>query len=98
MWITHFYRSDRFKFKQRPYKQNITDMNTTTYDNRLEDAARVIVRQQVGSTSGTLEGMYGEAVSVRAEALQAEGMYEWVGSDLHNARYAAFFDRRVFKG
>ena len=54
MWITHFYRSDRFKFKQRPYKQNITDMNTTTYDNRLEDAARVIVRQQVGSTSNIM--------------------------------------------
>lgn len=45
---------------------------------------------------GTLEGMYGEAVSVRAEALQAEGMYDWVGSDLHNARYAEFFEHRVF--
>jgi len=22
----------------------------------------------------------------------------WVGSDLHNARYAEFFDRHVFKG
>ena len=28
---------------------------------------------------GTLEGMYGEAVSVRAEALEAEGMYDWLG-------------------
>lgn len=45
---------------------------------------------------GTLEGMYGEAVSVRAEALEAEGMYEWVGSDLHNRRYADFFDNNVF--
>ena len=45
---------------------------------------------------GTLEGMYGEAVSVRAEALQADGMYDWVGSDLHNARYAEFFEHRVF--
>ena len=45
---------------------------------------------------GTLEGMYGEAVSVRAEALQAEGMYDWLGSDLHNARYAEFFEKRVF--
>ena len=42
---------------------------------------------------GTLEGMYGEAVSVRAETLEAEGMYEWVGSDLHNARYAAFLTK-----
>ena len=46
---------------------------------------------------GTLVGMYGEAESVRAEALQVEGMYDWVGSDLHNARYAAFFGKYVFK-
>ena len=45
---------------------------------------------------GTLEGMYGEAVSVRAQALQAEGMYEWVGSDLHSKKYADFFDQYVF--
>ena len=45
---------------------------------------------------GTLEGMYGEAVSVRAEALEAEGMYEWVGSDLHSRKYANFFDQYVF--
>ena len=46
---------------------------------------------------GTLEGMYGEAVSVRAEALQAEGMYDWVGSDLHSKKYADFFDKYVFE-
>ena len=46
---------------------------------------------------GTLEGMYGEAVSVRAEALQAEGMYDWLGTDLHNRKYAEFFDGYVFK-
>lgn len=45
---------------------------------------------------GALEGMYGEAVSVRAEALDAEGMYEWVGSDLHKKKYADFFDEHVF--
>ncbi len=45
---------------------------------------------------GTLEGMYGEAVCVRAEALDAEGMYEWVGTDLHKKKYADFFDEHVF--
>ena len=45
---------------------------------------------------GTIEGMYGEAVSVRAEALEAEGMYEWIGSDLHSRKYANFFDNNVF--
>lgn len=45
---------------------------------------------------GSLEGMYGEAVSVRAEALEAEGLYEWTGSDLHSRQYAAFFDRFLF--
>ena len=45
---------------------------------------------------GTLEGMYGEAVCVRAKALDAEGMYEWVGTDLHKKKYADFFDEHVF--
>ena len=45
---------------------------------------------------GTLEGMYGEAVCVRAEALDAEGMYEWVGTDLHKKKYADFFDEHIF--
>ena len=40
---------------------------------------------------GSLEGMYGEAVSVRAEALMAEGLYDTRGTDLHNERYARFF-------
>ena len=44
----------------------------------------------------TLEGMYGEAVSVRAEALETEGMYEWVGTDLHKKKYADFFDQYMF--
>lgn len=43
----------------------------------------------------TLEGMYGEAVCVRAEALDAEDMYEWVGTDLHKKKYADFFDEHV---
>ena len=41
---------------------------------------------------GSLEGLYGEAVSVRAEALMAEGLYDTQGTDLHNERYAQFFD------
>lgn len=41
---------------------------------------------------GAIEGLYGEAVSVRAETLLSEGMYDLLGSDLHNERYAAFFD------
>jgi len=40
---------------------------------------------------GSLEGLYGEAVSVRAEALLSEGMYDLLGTDLRNERYAAFF-------
>ena len=46
---------------------------------------------------GAIEGLYGEAVSVRAEALLSEGMYDLLGSDLHNERYAAFFDSFGFK-
>ena len=41
---------------------------------------------------GSLEGLYGEAVSVRAQSLKAEGLYDTQGSDLHNERYAQFFD------
>ena len=41
---------------------------------------------------GSLEGLYGEAVSVRTEALIAEGMYDMQGTDLHNEHYAQFFD------
>ena len=46
---------------------------------------------------GSLEGLYGEAVSVRAEALLAEGMYDIQGTDLHNMQYAEFFDSFGFK-
>ena len=41
---------------------------------------------------GSLEGLYGEAVSIRAEALLAENLYDLQGTDLHNERYARFFD------
>ena len=46
---------------------------------------------------GSLEGLYGEAVSVRCEALLAEKMYEAIGTDLHNERYADFFEGFGFK-
>ena len=46
---------------------------------------------------GSLEGLYGEAVSVRAEALIAENLYDLQGTDLHSERYAQFFDSFGFK-
>lgn len=51
---------------------------------------------QLQRNLGTLEGMYGESVKRRAESLEAEGMYDWTGSDLHSRSYANFFDRYVF--
>ena len=68
------------------------DLYLSMEDYRLLKAAGAQFQRNLG----TLEGMYGEAVSVRAEALQAEGMYEWIGSDLHNRKYADFFDNNVF--
>ena len=50
--------------------------------------AGVLFQRNIGS----LEGLYGEAVSVRTEALMAEGMYDMQGTDLHNERYAQFFN------
>jgi len=55
--------------------------------------AGVLFQRNIGS----LEGLYGEAVSVRAEALMAEGLYDTKGTDLHNERYAQFFDSFGFK-
>ena len=46
---------------------------------------------------GSLEGLYGEAVSVRTEALIAENLYDIQGTDLHNERYALFFDSFGFR-
>ena len=50
--------------------------------------AGVLFQRNVGS----LEGLYGEAVSVRAQALLAQGMFDIIGTDLHNEKYADFFD------
>ena len=45
---------------------------------------------------GSLEGLYGEDVSVRAREMFDEGLFDWVGTDLHNYRYADFFENHVF--
>lgn len=47
--------------------------------------------------AGSLEGLYGPAVSERARALEALGLYDLLGTDLHNSRYAAFFDSFGFR-
>ncbi len=51
---------------------------------------------QLQRNLGTLEGMYGEDVRARAKSLDAAGMYDWVGSDLHSREYAEYFDEFVF--
>ena len=58
----------------------------------LKDAG-VLFQRNIGS----LEGLYGESVSIRAEALLAENLYDLQGTDLHNDRYARFFDSFGFK-
>ena len=58
----------------------------------LKDAGALFQRN-----IGSLEGLYGEAVSIRAEALMAESLYDTQGTDLHNERYAQFFDSFGFK-
>ena len=55
--------------------------------------AGVLFQRNIGS----LEGLYGEAVSVRAEALMTDGLYDTQGTDLHNERYTQFFDSFGFK-
>lgn len=59
---------------------------------RLKEAGALFQRN-----IGSLEGLYGEAVSVRAQGLVAEGLYDTQGTDLHNERYARFFDSFGFK-
>ena len=55
--------------------------------------AGVLFQRNIGS----LEGLYGEAVSVRAQALMADNLYDTQGTDLHNEHYAKFFDSFEFK-
>lgn len=47
--------------------------------------------------AGSIEGLYGPAVSARARDLAARGRYDLLGTDLHNGRYAAFFDSFGFR-
>ena len=58
----------------------------------LKDAGALFQRNV-----GSLEGLYGEAVSIRAEALLALDMYDMQGTDLHNEKYADFFDSFGFR-
>lgn len=46
---------------------------------------------------GSLEGLYGPAVSARARQLDDRGLYDLTGTDLHNLEYARFFDRIGFR-
>ena len=59
---------------------------------RLKEAGVLFQRN-----AGAAEGLYGEPVSERCKALLEEGMYEMIGTDLHNAHYAAFFDGFGFR-
>ena len=47
--------------------------------------------------AGSLEGLYGQAVSVRTEGIMKAVLYDMIGTDLHNERYAMFFDRIHFQ-
>ena len=47
--------------------------------------------------AGAVEGLYGETVSVRAEALLSLGLYDLMATDLHSERYAQFFDSIHFQ-
>ena len=58
----------------------------------MKDAG-VLFQRNVGS----LEGQYGEAVSVRCEALLAEELFDIIGTDLHSELYADFFDGFGFR-
>ena len=41
---------------------------------------------------GSIEGLYGLSVSIRAKTLLSENLYDLQGTDLHNDSYARFFD------
>ena len=58
----------------------------------LKDAGALFQRNV-----GSMEGLYGPQVSLRAKLLYDMGMYDLMGTDLHNGRYAAFFDAIGFK-
>ncbi len=46
---------------------------------------------------GSLEGLYGPSVSLRARQLRESLGYDLFGTDLHNSSYADFFDSFVWK-
>jgi len=41
----------------------------------------------------SIHGFYGEEVRHTAELIQREGWYGYTGTDLHNKRYADFYDK-----
>jgi tyrosine-protein phosphatase YwqE len=47
--------------------------------------------------AGSIEGLYGPIVSERAASIDRGGLYDLVGTDLHNGRYARFFDHIHFR-
>lgn len=58
----------------------------------LKDAGALFQRK-----IGSLECLYGDVVRDRAWVLLRDGFYDLEGTDLHNMRYAAFFDRIGFR-
>jgi len=46
---------------------------------------------------GSLEGLYGDVVRARARNLLRDSLYDLEGTDLHNMRYATFFDLIGFR-
>ena len=46
---------------------------------------------------GSIEGLYGLSVSIRAKTLLSENFYDMQGTDLHNDSYARFFDSFGFR-
>ena len=51
-------------------------------------AAGVVFQRNLGA----LEGFYGDPARLRARYLEEKGCYSFVGTDLHNRRYAEFFN------
>ena len=58
----------------------------------LKDAG-VLFQRNIGSR----EGLYGPAAADRARRLSEAGLYDVSGTDLHNERYADFFDSFGFR-
>ena len=71
-----------------PERYNFLEMDDIR---ALKDAGAELQRNL-----GSFEGFYGEAVGIRTRQIESEGLFDWVGTDLHNYRYADFFENHVF--